>query len=256
MLVAFVYARGARASRRWPGWRTLLFFLGLLAVLVALATQLEEYAYELFSAHMLQHMILTLVAAPLLLLGAPITPLLRGLPKAVRRNAIAPLARWRPLRAVLHAVRSPLVAGILYVGGLYYWHIPRIYDAAVEDPLLHSLEHGWYLATALLFWSVVIDPAPFRSSMHYAARIVYLLLAGAAQNTILGGVLAFSSRVFYPHYATSALTYGIDPLTDQRVGGAIMWVPGDMIFLVAASFAFFRWLQTEEDEQRRREART
>lgn len=223
-------------------------------LLAALATQLEQYAYELFSAHMLQHMLLTIVAAPLLLLGAPVTPLLRGLPKGVRRG-IAPVARSRPLRAVLHAVRSPLVAGILYVGGLYYWHIPRVYDAAVEDPLLHSVEHGWYLATALLFWSVVIDPAPFRSPMPYAARIVYLLLAGAAQNTILGGVLAFSSRVFYPHYATSALTYGLDPLTDQRVGGAIMWVPGDMIFLVAASFAFFRWLQSEEDQQRRKEAR-
>ena len=249
-----MYARGARASRRWPAWRTLAFFLGLLMLLVALATQLEEYAYELFSAHMLQHMLLTIVAAPLLLLGAPIIPLLRGLPRGIRRS-IAPVARWTPLRAVLHAVRSPLVAGILYVGGLYYWHIPRVYDAAVEDPLLHSVEHGWYLATALLFWSVVIDPAPFRSPMPYAARIIYLLLAGAAQNTILGGVLAFSSRVFYPHYSTSALEYGLDPLTDQRIGGAIMWVPGDMIFLVAASFAFFRWLASEEDEQRRKEAR-
>ncbi|HEX4743676.1 MAG TPA: cytochrome c oxidase assembly protein [Candidatus Limnocylindria bacterium] len=254
LLVALVYARGARASRRWPGWRTIAFFAGLLVVLASLATDLERYAYELFSAHMLQHMLLTIVAAPLLLLGAPITPLLRGLPRGARRG-LAPIARWRPLRAVLHALRAPLVAGILYVGGLYYWHIPRVYDAAVEDPLLHSVEHGWYLATALLFWAVVIDPAPFRSPMHYAARIVYLLLAGAAQNTILGGVLAFSSRVFYPHYATSSLEYGLDPLTDQRIGGAIMWVPGDMIFLVAASFAFFRWLQSEEDEQRRKEAR-
>lgn len=249
-----MYARGARVSRRWPSWRTLAFLAGLFVLLAALATQLEDYAYELFSVHMLQHMLLTIVAAPLLLLGAPLTPLLRGLPRIVRRR-VAPVARSQPLRAVLHAVRSPLVAGVLYVGGLYYWHIPRVYDAAVEDPLLHSVEHAWFLATALLFWSVVIDPAPFRSPLPYAARIVYLLLAGAAQNTILGGVLAFSSRVFYPHYATNALEYGLDPLTDQRVGGAIMWVPGDMIFLVAASFAFFRWLQSEEDRQRRKEAR-
>jgi putative membrane protein len=224
-------------------------------VLAALATQLEEYAYELFSAHMVQHMLLTLVAAPLLLLGAPIAPLLRGVPRSARARLFAPLARARALRALTHALRSPLVAGILYVGGLYYWHIPRVYDAAVEDPLLHSVEHGWYLATALLFWSVVIDPAPFRSALPYAARIVYLLLAGAAQNTILGGVLAFSSRIFYRHYETSALEYGIEPLTDQRLGGAIMWVPGDVIFLAAASLAFFRWLQAEEEDQRRRESR-
>jgi len=231
-----------------------VFFLGLLVVLAALATQLEQYAYELFSAHMLQHMLLTIVAAPLLLLGAPVLPLLRGLPRGLRRGIFGPVARWYPLRVLLHTVRSPMVAGILYVGGLYFWHIPRVYDAAVEDPLLHSLEHGWYLATALLFWSVVIDPLPFRSTLPHPARIVYLLLAGAAQNTILGGVLAFSSRVFYRHYETSSLAYGIDPLTDQRTGGAIMWVPGDMIFLAGASFAFFAWLRTEEDEQRRREA--
>ena len=223
-------------------------------VVASLATPLAFYAEELFSAHMAQHMLLTIVAAPLLLLGAPVVPLIRGLPGGVRRGVFAPLARWRPLRVLLHTVRSPLVAGILYVSGLYAWHIPRVYDAAVDEPLLHSTEHAWFLATALLFWSVVIDPLPFRSGLPHAARIVFLLLAGAAQNTILGGVLAFSSRIFYRHYETSALAYGIDPLTDQRTGGAIMWVPGDMIFLAAASFAFFSWLRSEEDQQRRKEA--
>ncbi len=203
---------------------------------------------------MLQHMLLTIVAAPLLLLGAPINPLLRGIPTGIRRGAFAPVARSRALRALLHTLRSPLVAGILYVGGLYFWHIPRVYDAAVEEPLLHGVEHAWFLATALLFWSVVIDPLPFRSGLPQPARIVFLLLAGAAQNTILGGVLAFSSRIFYRHYETSALAYGIDPLTDQRTGGAIMRVPGDMIFLAAASFVFFSWLRAEEDQQRRKEA--
>lgn len=203
---------------------------------------------------MAQHMLLTIVAAPLLLLGAPVLPLLRGLPRGVRRGVFAPLARRRPLRVLLHTVRSAPVAGILYVGGLYAWHIPRVYDAAVDVPLLHGSEHAWFLATALLFWSVVIDPLPFRSGLPRPARIVYLLVAGAAQNTILGGVLAFSSRIFYRHYETSALAYGIDPLTDQRTGGAIMWVPGDMIFLAAASFVFFSWLRAEEDQQRRKEA--
>lgn len=231
-----------------------MFFVGLLTVVASLTTQLEQYADELFSAHMLQHMLLTIVAAPLLLLGAPVLPLLRGLPRGVRRRIFGPVARWYPLRVLLHTLRSPLVAGILYVGGLYFWHIPRVYDAAVADPLLHSLEHGWYLATALLFWGVVIDPLPFRSRLPHPARIVFLLLAGAAQNTILGGVLAFSSRVFYRHYETSPLAYGIDPLTDQRTGGAIMWVPGDMIFLAGASVAFFAWLRQEEAEQRRKEA--
>ena len=203
---------------------------------------------------MVQHMLLTLVAAPLLLLGAPVRPLLRGLPRRIRA-ALAPLARSALARAVVHALRSPLVAGILYVGGLYYWHIPRVYDAAVEDPLLHMVEHLWFLGTALLFWSVVIDPLPFRSPLSFAPRILYLLLAGAAQNTILGGVLAFSTRLFYRHYEDAPRAYGLEPLSDQRIGGAVMWVPGDLIFLIAASLAFFAFLRAEEESQRRREAR-
>ena len=253
MVAALVYARGAR-GRSWPPWRTAAFLAGLFAVLAALASPIEGYAGELFSVHMVQHMLLTLAAAPLILLGAPIRPLLRGLPPRVRA-LLAPLARSAALRAVVHAVRAPLVTGILYVGGLYFWHIPRVYDAAVADPLLHAAEHLWFLGTALLFWSVVIDPLPFSSRLSFAPRIVYLLLAGAAQNTILGGVLAFSTRVFYRHYEDSPRQYGLDPLTDQRVGGAVMWVPGDVIFLVAASFAFFAFLRAEEDSQRRREAR-
>lgn len=245
-----------RASRRWESWRTAAFFTGLLVLIAALSRPLDGYAHELFSAHMLQHMLLTLAAAPLLLLGSPIRPLLRGLPRGVRRSVIGPLARARPLRALAHALRLPLVVGVLYVGGLYYWHIPQVYDGAVAEPALHLLQHAWFLGTALLFWSVIIDPEPFRSPLHPAARIVYLLLAGAAQNTILGGVLAFSSRLFYRQYASSPLEYGLDPLTDQRIGGAIMWVPGDVIFLLAASLAFFRWLQREEDEQRRKESRS
>lgn len=223
-------------------------------MLLALSRQAEEWAYELFSAHMTQHMALTLVAAPLLLLGAPLLPLTRGLPRAVRVRVLRPIARNGAIRAVTHALRHPLVTGILYVGGLYYWHIPQVYDAAVADPLLHSVEHAWFLLSSLLFWSVVIDPIPFRSPLPYAARIIYLLLAGAAQNTILGGVLAFSTRLFYRSYETAPLQYGMEPITDQRLGGAIMWVPGDVIFLLAASFAFFRWLAAEEEDQRRREA--
>jgi cytochrome c oxidase assembly factor CtaG len=225
-----------------------------VAILVSLVSSLDAYAQELFALHMVQHMLLTLVAAPLLLLGQPIRPLVRGLPLAMRLQVFRPIALNRQLRAVVHVLRSPLVAVFLYVGGLYYWHVPAVYDAAVEDPALHLVEHAWFLGTALLFWSNVVDPEPFSARLSYAPRIVYLLLAGAAQNTILGGLLAFSSRLLYPHYLGRPESYGIDAVTDQRLGGAIMWVPGDVIFLAAASFCFFLFLQAEEDEQRAREA--
>ncbi len=249
-----IYARGVRLSRRpWPWWRTLTFFLGLVVLVLALASGIELLAGDLFSVHMLQHMLLTIVAAPLLMVGAPIRPLLRGLPQVVRSGVVRPLARARSVRALMHFLRHPLVAVAIYVGGLYLWHWPTLYDAAVENEALHTLEHAHFFFGALLFWSVVIDPEPFKGTLPYAARIVYLLLAGAAQNTVLGGLLSFSTRVLYAHYEVTARLLGVDPLTDQRVGGAIMWVPGDTIFLIAASFAFFQWLEQEEREQRRRE---
>jgi len=212
---------------------------------------IELIATVSFSVHMLQHVLLTTIAPPLLLLGEPVRPLLRGLPDGVRAGVVRPLARSRVVRGALHFLRHPLVAGVLFIGGVYLWHWPALYDAAVENGALHVLEHAHFFVAALLFWSVVIDPVPFRGTLPYAARIIYLLIAGAAQNTLLGGILSFSTRALYPHYASQA-----DPLTDQRIGGALMWVLGDAVFLLGVSLAFFRWLEDEEETQRRREQGT
>ena len=239
--------------RPWPVWRTGLFLLGLAALLAALGPPIDGLVQRLFSVHMVQHMLFTVAAAPLLMLGAPVRPLLRGLPRAVRAGIVRPLARSREIRAVLHFLRNPLVAGALYVGGLYAWHLPGLYDAALADDRIHVTEHAWFFVSALLFWSVVIDPLPFRGTLPYAARIVYLLLAGAAQNTLLGGILSFSTRLLYGAYAQTPERFGVDPVTDQRIGGAVMWVTGDFVFLAAASISFFLWLAEEEEMQRRRE---
>jgi cytochrome c oxidase assembly factor CtaG len=204
---------------------------------------------------MVQHMLLMVVAAPLVLLGAPVRPLLRGLPRSWRVRIVRPIARNRVVRGALHFVRRPLVAAALYIGGLYAWHVPTLYDAALRSENVHVVEHLWFLVTALLFWSCVIDPVPFRATLPYAARIPFLLLAGAGQNTILGGLLAFSTRLLYTAYEGRPERYGFDAVVDQRVGGAIMWVPGDLIFLAAASASFFLWLAEEERQQLRREGR-
>ncbi|GAC1702702.1 MAG: hypothetical protein NVS9B6_19170 [Candidatus Limnocylindrales bacterium] len=254
MLAAFVYARGFRRVRtQLPAWRMAAFFAGLAAILIALVSPVDALAEELFSVHMVQHMLLMVVAAPLLELGTPVRPLLLGLPRGIRRIFVQPVAAARSAHWMLHGLRVPLVAAALYVGGLYVWHIPRIYDAAVESTGLHLLEHLWFLTAALLFWSVVIDPVPMRATLPYAARIPFLLLVGAAQNTILGGLLAFSTRLFYGHYTGRSAAFGLESVTDQRLGGAIMWVPGDLIFLAAASLAFFHWIALEEKTQRLRE---
>jgi cytochrome c oxidase assembly factor CtaG len=240
--------------RRWPLWRTALFFLGLAALLVALASPIDGYAAVSFAVHMVQHMLLTVVAAPLMMLGAPIRPLLRGLPGWVRAVIVRPLARSRAVRASVHLLRHPLIAAALYVGGLYAWHLPNLYDAALLDARVHLIEHAWFFFSALLFWSVVIDPEPFRATLGYGARLPYLVVLGAAQNTVLGGILSFSSRLLYTAYADAGATvFDLDRVTDQRIGGAIMWVVGDFVFLAAASVAFFLWLAEEEEMQKRRE---
>jgi cytochrome c oxidase assembly factor CtaG len=241
--------------RRWPLWRTAVFLLGLAALLAALASPIDTYASVSFAVHMVQHMLLIVVAAPLLMLGAPIRPLLRGLPALVRAAIVRPLARARTVRAFIHLLRHPLAAAALYVGGLYAWHLPNLYDAALLDARVHVVEHAWFLLSALIFWSVVIDPAPFRATLGYGARLPYLLVLGAAQNTVLGGILSFSSRLLYTAYAgiSDTTIFDMDRVTDQRVGGAIMWVVGDFVFLAAASVAFFLWLAEEEETQKRRE---
>ncbi len=241
--------------RRWPLWRTALFFAGLATLLAALASPIDGYAAVSFAVHMVQHMLLTVVAAPLLMLGAPVRPLLRGVPAWVRGGVVRPLARARTVRAFAHLVRHPLVAAALYVGGLYAWHLPSLYDAALVDARVHLIEHAWFFFSALIFWSVVIDPEPFRATLGYGARLPYLLVLGAAQNTVLGGILSFSSRLLYTAYAgvSDATVFDMDRVTDQRVGGAIMWVIGDFVFLAAASAAFFLWLAEEEEMQKRRE---
>jgi len=241
--------------RRWPLWRTALFLLGLAALLAALASPIDGYASVSFAVHMVQHMLLTVVAAPLLMVGAPIRPLLRGLPAWTRAVVVRPLARARTVRTLVHLLRHPLIAAALYVGGLYAWHLPNLYDAALLDARVHVIEHAWFFLSALIFWSVVIDPAPFHATLGYGARLPYLLVLGAAQNTVLGGILSFSSRLLYTAYAKVSDTtiFDMDRVTDQRVGGAIMWVVGDFVFLAAASVAFFLWLAEEEEMQKRRE---
>lgn len=237
-------------------WRTGVFFFGVATLLFALVPALEAIAADLFSVHMLQHVLLTMIAPPLLFIGEPVRPLLLGLPDVLRARIVRPLALSGSVRGAVHFLRHPLVAVVLFVGGVYLWHWPPLYDGAVEDARIHVLEHAHFFGAAMLFWSVVIDPLPFRGTLPYAARIIYLLLAGAAQNTLLGGILSFSTRLLYPHYADRTLSYGLDALTDQRIGGALMWVVGDAVFLLGVSLAFFRWLAHEEETQRRRERGT
>jgi cytochrome c oxidase assembly factor CtaG len=229
--------------------RPFFFLVGLACIAVALLSGIERYDTELFAVHMVQHMLLVFGAAPAIILAAPITLLLRVATPAIRARWILPVLRSRVVKVLAH----PLVAWLLFTAVMWGSHVSPLFDAALEDPLLHDVEHALYLGTALLFWWPVVgrDPSPWR--LPYPARVFYLALQ-MPLNSLLGVAILFSEQVFYPHYATTGRPWPPSPLEDQQLAGAIMWGVGDAAFLVAILLVIAGWMRHDEAVTRRREA--
>jgi putative copper resistance protein D len=224
-----------------PRLRTGAFLGGLAAVAVALMSGIERYDTTLFSVHKDQHLLLLLVAPPLIALAAPITQLLRAASPAVRTRLLLPLLHSTPVAVLAH----PIVAWLTF--GLVLWvtHFSPLFDIALENPGAHQLEHAAYLIAALLFWWPVVglDPAPRR--MGYPARLLYLLLQ-LPLNSFLGMALLFADAPLYPHYATLGSPYGITALADQQLAGGIMWFAGDIAFIGAILAVVAGWMRHEQ----------
>jgi cytochrome c oxidase assembly factor CtaG len=259
VLLAAVYVRGwgrlVRAGRGRPrasGARLAAYLAGLASVVLALCSPVEYLAELSFSAHMVQHQLLTMTAAPLLLLGDPFPRLLWGLPRGMRRPVAALFVRPGPARRALRTLTWMPVAGVLYTVTLWGWHHPRAYEAALRLPRLHDLEHLAFFGAALLFWWPVVNPAPrlrrLTGGTMYGVRIAYVILA-TAQNTLLGAVLGLSERVFYPTYAAAPrLLAEWGPVDDQAFGGGIMW-SGSHMFLLAVLVLLHRALGSESHNE-------
>ena len=236
----------ARVNRAHPGnpvrrRRSAAFYGGLGAIAVALMSGIERYDTVLFSVHMVQHLLLTLVAAPLLALSGPITLLLRLSSADLRRRWILPILHSR----IVRAVSFPVVAWVLFAGVMWGTHFSPVFDSALENPLVHDLEHVAYLVTALLFWwpAVGVDPSPWRLSHPVRALYVFLQMP---QNTFLAVAVLSASTPLYPHYATLVRSWGPTPLSDQQTAGGIMWLVGDAIFLGVILLLVAGWMRHEE----------
>lgn len=233
-----------------PVRRSVAFAAGLIAIAFALLSGIGRYDTTLFSVHMVQHLLLAMVAAPLIARSAPVTLLLRLASPTTRRRWILPVLHARLTRLLAF----PVVAWVTFAGVMWVSHFSPLFDAALEDPLVHDLEHALFLGAGLLFWwpAIALDPAPWR--MPHPARALYVLLQ-MPQNTFLAVVLLNAPTVLYAHYATLQRAWGPTALADQQAAAGIMWLAGDAIFLVEVMAIVLAWMRAEARDTGRTDRR-
>ena len=250
LLSAIVYTCGWFAIRKtrsalFPTWRLAAFLLGLATIWLSIASPLDGFADALLSAHMVEHLLLMSFVPPLLLLGYPVVPLLRGLPHGVIVHLIAPLIRSKLLRSLGHFLTTPLVAwlamNLIFLG----WHVPAAYDFALEHEPWHDFEHICFLGSAILFWWPIIQPWPSRARHGGWFTLLYLVSADIV-NTVLSAFLAFCDRPVYSYYLRQPNSFNISPLSDQIVGAVAMWVVGSLVFLVPVVMIAMNLLQSHK----------
>jgi len=248
-LVAYLWAV-REVDRRHPDnpvprMRVVAWVAGLATTFVALSSFVDVYADTLLSVHMAQHLLLVFVAAPLLCLGAPVTLALRVATPGVRQRWLLPALHSR----VLRVLTQPVVDWTLFAAVMWLSHFSGLFNAALEDPLVHALEHLIFIATAFLFWWPVVGADPNPARMSYPVRVGYVMLQ-MPQNAFLGVALFSATTVLYPHYATLTLPWLPDPLADQQLAGGLMWVAGDVLFMVPLLLVIVAWLRDEERKGR------
>ena len=241
--IGFLIALYALSATRWrrhfpsaePPTRAqvVYFSLGILALIVALLSPIDDLAdHDLLTMHMVQHLLLTLVMPPLLLLGTPgwmLRPVL-NVPGAL---------------PVLRLLSAPVAAYLLFNFVFSAWHIPWLYEATLENESIHILEHLLFMATAFLTWMPIASPLPELPRLPYPAMVLYLFLQSVIP-TVLGGLITFADGVLYQTYALAPRVWGMSALEDQQMGGLIMWIPGALVYLTALTIVWFVWFEGQE----------
>jgi putative membrane protein len=241
-LSAWLYLTGARSERGIRRWEQVCYWTGWLTLTIALVSPLHPMGEVLFSAHMAQHEVMMVLAAPLLVLGRPLVPYLWGLPEDWRRC----LGRWskRPANAQLwDFISHPLHAWWIHFVALWGWHIPRLFQATITSDLVHTLQHLSFLISALLFWWALFRRQG--AEKQYGAALLYIFTT-MIHTGVLGVLLTFSTVVWYPAYTATTGPWGLTPLEDQQLGGLIMTVPPIAVYLAAFLVLFARWVRESD----------
>ena len=234
-LYAWRARRGEREGHRLERGRVALLAAALAMLFLSLNGWLHDLSdYYLFSAHMVQHLVLALVVAPLLIMATPGWML---------RPALALRAVARPA----HWITNPLHAFAIFNVVLCAWHLPPLHNLALAYHPLHIVQHLMFLVTAMLMWWPILSPLPELPRLAYPMQMLYLFLMSIPMS-IVAVYIAYADSVLYPAYATAPRIWGISPMEDQMIGGLIMWIPGGLFFFAIISVVFFRWQQRDGDE--------
>jgi putative membrane protein len=237
-LTVLVYVRGWFRLRTIspnliPPWRLAAFMAGIVSVWIAIGSPVDAFDDVLLSVHMVQHLLLMAIAPPLILLGAPALPLLKGLPQWFPRGVVSPFLHWRLVKWIGHILANPAVCWLAATLALIGWHIPAVFELALRRNWLHELEHAFFFGTGLLFWWPVVQPWPSVARWPRWSIPLYLFCATLPCDA-LSGFLAFCDRVVYPSYQSAPRVLSISALQDQECAAALMWACVTIIFLFPA----------------------
>ena len=241
-LTGALYAIGVRRLGAAFKWQTLAFALGWITLVIALLSPLDELSEILFSAHMAQHELLIMVAAPLLVFGRPLIAFLWALPMRWRLRA-GGLCQTPPVAKTWHFISGPLVVTVLHALALWVWHLPSLYEATLGNDFIHAMQHLSFLLTAALFWCALIHGRYGR--MGYGVAVVYVFIT-AAHSGILGALIALSPNVIYPIYEQTTAQWGVNAIDDQQLAGLLMWIPAGVVFTIIGVALFAAWLGEAE----------
>lgn len=240
----------AHPSNRWPVRRTVAFLVAIGALAVALLSAIDALSDDLLTVHMIQHLLLVSVAAPLLAASGIGTLALRVASPELRKGVLLPFLHSR----FVSAVTFPVVGALAFVFVLWGSHFSELYNLALVDEGVHAFEHLLYLGIAALFWWPLLSPDPIRWRLHPGAKVGALLIQ-LPPMSFLAVLILSASRPLYPAYLGRPEQFGIDVLTDQQIAGSLMWVFNDFAFLIPAGFLFLKFVRHEEQEAKRVDAR-
>jgi putative membrane protein len=250
VLMGTLYAAGSyRLARRGAvqrRWERAAFAVGWVTMMAAVLPPLDRLAIELFSAHMVQHELMMLIGAPLLMAGRPVPVCLAGLPPRLRRG-VASMMQSDTAGHMWRVATTPLVAWTLHGAAIWLWHLPSLYDAAVGNEAIHALQHAMFVGTSVLFWWGMLYGRYGRAG--YGAAVFYVFTT-AVHTGALGAFLTFARSPMYPFYEAPAAAHGIDALADQQLAGLLMWIPAGFVLTTLGIALFAAWMGESERRSR------